>query len=170
MKAATLICACETCPLEFQSTPPVKAATVQLVKPCKCARISIHAAREGGDAARMPKVRNDEISIHAAREGGDCGFLSAVAVPCHISIHAAREGGDSRASGWVLLPERISIHAAREGGDVAVCPHVQTMRISIHAAREGGDHGFGFAVTPRKRFQSTPPVKAATYLGAIQRH
>ena len=33
--------------------------------------ISIHAAREGGDAARMPKVRNDEISIHAAREGGD---------------------------------------------------------------------------------------------------
>ena len=95
----------------------MKAATVQLVKPCKCARISIHAAREGGDAARMPKVRNDEISIHAAREGGD-----------------------SRASGWVLLPERISIHAAREGGDVAVCPHVQTMRISIHAAREGGDN------------------------------
>ena len=35
------------------------------------ATISIHAAREGGDAARMPKVRNDEISIHAAREGGD---------------------------------------------------------------------------------------------------
>ena len=35
--------------------------------------------------------------------------------------------------------------------------------ISIHAAREGGDHGFGSAVTPRKRkFQSTPPVKAAT--------
>ena len=127
----------------------MKAATVQLVKPCKCARISIHAAREGGDAARMPKVRNDEISIHAAREGGDCGFLSAVAVPCHISIHAAREGGDSRASGWVLLPERISIHAAREGGDVAVCPHVQTMRISIHAAREGGDPtGSATATTP----------------------
>ena len=34
--------------------------------------------------------------------------------------------------------------------------------ISIHAAREGGDYGFRLAVTPRKRFQSTPPVKAAT--------
>ena len=35
----------------FQSTPPVKAAT-KTAKPCQSrATISIHAAREGGDAA-----------------------------------------------------------------------------------------------------------------------
>ena len=34
--------------------------------------ISIHAAREGGDAAVLVNVHaGDEISIHAAREGGD---------------------------------------------------------------------------------------------------
>ena len=37
--------------------------------------------------------------------------------------------------------------------------------ISIHAAREGGD-GFGFCPCRRaERFQSTPPVKAATNFG-----
>ena len=78
-----------------------------------------------------------------------------------ISIHAAREGGDS-----VALPicysHKVSIHAAREGGDRSASQSVQQSRVSIHAAREGGDgirakkHGFFH------RFQSTPPVKAAT--------
>ena len=34
----------------FQSTPPVKAATKQQKKDTRSAKISIHAAREGGDA------------------------------------------------------------------------------------------------------------------------
>ena len=34
-----------------------------------------------------------DISIHAAREGGDAGALMTV-VQRGISIHAAREGGD----------------------------------------------------------------------------
>ena len=56
--------------------------------------ISIHAAREGGDADRLSKGKNAEISIHAAREGGDAScFLPSP--PTKISIHAAREGGDS---------------------------------------------------------------------------
>ena len=56
-------------------------------------RISIHAAREGGDGRVVSRSLKMYISIHAAREGGDT-------VPCHgrwsesISIHAAREGGD----------------------------------------------------------------------------
>ena len=78
--------------------------------------ISIHAAREGGDAnrGRVPcppafqstppvkaatqlderKRNNYAISIHAAREGGDDDDTM---IMCHvdISIHAAREGGDA---------------------------------------------------------------------------
>ena len=57
-------------------------------------RISIHAAREGGDGSRLTVCcARTEISIHAAREGGD--FADAFGEPIYvISIHAAREGGD----------------------------------------------------------------------------
>ena len=34
-------------------------------------KISIHAAREGGDGLRRVYANNTHISIHAAREGGD---------------------------------------------------------------------------------------------------
>ena len=42
----------------------------------------------------MPKVRNDEISIHVAREGGDAQDMGVGYSKPRISIHAAREGGD----------------------------------------------------------------------------
>ena len=41
----------------FQSTPPVKAATQSLFKTVGMIRISIHAAREGGDT--MVEVLTD---------------------------------------------------------------------------------------------------------------
>ena len=50
----------------------MKAATEALQFNCVGLLISIHAAREGGDAVRVCMVSLDElISIHAAREGGD---------------------------------------------------------------------------------------------------
>ena len=59
-------------------------------------RISIHAAREGGDRQQGLKLPDSMISIHAAREGGDYGIVSARNI-LSISIHAAREGGDIQA-------------------------------------------------------------------------
>ena len=56
----------------------------------------------------------------------------------------------------------ISIHAAREGGDVADGVPATFDDISIHAAREGGDYCPECSRTWYDRFQSTPPVKAAT--------
>ena len=60
----------------------------------------------------------------------------------------------------------ISIHAAREGGDFCTSQPVAVVDISIHAAREGGDEA---ADRPESwiRFQSTPPVKAATRAHAL---
>ena len=55
----------------FQSTPPVKAATILLMSLLREQSISIHAAREGGDGKSTNKRCNRAISIHAAREGGD---------------------------------------------------------------------------------------------------
>ena len=78
----------------FQSTPPVKAATPYAMATCGNVRISIHAAREGGDGYRPQNPDGSQISIHAAREGGD-GTLSLYEKEDEISIHAAREGGDT---------------------------------------------------------------------------
>ena len=78
-----------------------------------------------------------------------------------ISIHAAREGGDPRLR--IQRPKTlISIHAAREGGDFNGGMLGIGSSISIHAAREGGDVVSIFASKIYYRFQSTPPVKAAT--------
>ena len=101
---------------QFQSTPPVKAATEAYKTAGLSANISIHAAREGGDLRIRRRNGWQRISIHAAREGGDV-IAAAFASVLVISIHAAREGGDHTTDNRNKIRYRISIHAAREGGD-----------------------------------------------------
>ena len=50
----------------------MKAATFTHYKSSVIVRISIHAAREGGDIKDDAALEYITISIHAAREGGDC--------------------------------------------------------------------------------------------------
>ena len=71
MKAATSEDRITAESAEFQSTPPVKAATAAGYAVTGFNRISIHAAREGGDLTGRDDVKAECISIHAAREGGD---------------------------------------------------------------------------------------------------
>ena len=71
MKAATEAQACVLPNMTFQSTPPVKAATVVKPEIIVLRVISIHAAREGGDLRLYYRRYVLDISIHAAREGGD---------------------------------------------------------------------------------------------------
>ena len=49
----------------------MKAATNSITVDAKKLRISIHAAREGGDPDVAETKSFIRISIHAAREGGD---------------------------------------------------------------------------------------------------
>ena len=56
----------------------MKAATPRNVFVFDDVGISIHAAREGGDADYPVDLDNLKISIHAAREGGDRLCLSAL--------------------------------------------------------------------------------------------
>ena len=65
---------------------------------------------------------------------------------------------------YITPAPAISIHAAREGGDQPAFATEDFGRyISIHAAREGGDHRVCSAISYAVQFQSTPPVKAATF-------
>ena len=103
---------------EFQSTPPVKAATSCTEKVSFSDRISIHAAREGGDGRRHPICGYSSISIHAAREGGD---PSVAAQPFASAIF---QSTPPVKAATICLSSKspfamISIHAAREGGDAA---------------------------------------------------
>ena len=110
----------------------------------------------------MFRLEHGDISIHAAREGGD-DVISDKIAEANISIHAAREGGDRRQRSIRTL-HHISIHAAREGGDFVYRGLRKARTISIHAAREGGDVQAQHIRLCGHGFQSTPPVKAATYI------
>ena len=123
----------------FQSTLPVRGATLLPGAGLRPLPISIHAPREGSDAfqgntvARKDQfqstlpvrgatslplqiVKEDLISIHAPREGSDRDF-HALLHGGHISIHAPREGSDLCWRCANAVPDRISIHAPREGSD-----------------------------------------------------
>ena len=78
----------------FQSTPPARGATFSPSRWNTGGTISIHAPREGGDAAvlgvcggvgdfnpRPPRGGRPAATVHVDKGGG-------------ISIHAPREGGD----------------------------------------------------------------------------
>ena len=87
-----------------------------------------------------------------------------------ISIHAAREGGDCPIAQPRYSERLISIHAAREGGDERdIYTDAMALNISIHAAREGGDIAELWFMPSTSRFQSTPPVKAATFDAGVLR-
>ena len=62
--------------IEFQSTPPARAATLRIVPTVRQSRVSIHAAREGGDGVTRLALHGVAVSIHAAREGGDGSHLN----------------------------------------------------------------------------------------------
>ena len=95
MKAATIQAeGCANRESLFQSTPPVKAATGMLYLRYILNCISIHAAREGGDAfadafGEPVHVFQSTPPVKAATSTKD-----STAKMIGISIHAAREGGD----------------------------------------------------------------------------
>ena len=123
----------------FQSTHPARGATGAVTHRMGVAEISIHAPREGCDAARWtasgpagdfnprtPRgVRRPAAwfkigtgpfqSTHPAR-GATCKLGGGRKMTPNISIHAPREGCD-RLLWMLLLPTQISIHAPREGCD-----------------------------------------------------
>ena len=78
VKAATGVPGFMTVAALFQSTPPVKAATAPELSRPRRRKISIHAAREGGDGRPSMVIYDLVISIHAAREGGDEELLQSL--------------------------------------------------------------------------------------------
>ena len=148
----------------FQSTHPVRGAT--LVFRCSASRrgISIHAPRAGCDYDVLRgHSRAGCISIHAPRAGCDIepNFFSFIPLnfnprtPCGV-----RHGINA----LMQVTELISIHAPRAGCDSAEQKWTEeTNHISIHAPRAGCDGtATQSARSYQEQFQSTHPVRGAT--------
>ena len=147
--------------MEFQSTPPVRGATLKPRRRACFQNISIHAPRAGGDAGGYQIIRRTQnISIHAPRAGGDMMIISSRKVggnfnprpPCGGRRWSAWQSW-SQASFQSTPPVRGATHPR--------LPAVFTGRISIHAPRAGGDVE-GWEARETTLFQSTPPVRGAT--------
>ena len=78
----------------FQSTLPVRGATLAHLIPLAMPRISIHAPRAGSDPYNAVHIQSlMPISIHAPRAGSDRDYKSGDNTK-RISIHAPRAGSD----------------------------------------------------------------------------
>ena len=101
----------------FQSTHPVRGATLNYEVLAKMYRISIHAPREGCDHGwNVEPARTNEISIHAPREGCDPNVCS---MPTMVVLFQSTHPVRGATGGTPDLPilDAISIHAPREGCD-----------------------------------------------------
>ena len=149
--------------LAFQSTHPVRGATVGRVLRGGEFLLSIHAPREGCDGFDHHCWGVfGVLSIHAPREGCDLQNTDDVLHHGHLSIHAPREGCDAACLNacWPCLSFQ-STHPVR-GATRALVSDERAALLSIHAPREGCDI-FRRTVSGRATiFQSTHPVRGAT--------
>ena len=149
-------------------------------------KISIHAPREGCDAASIFSIHTSSEfqSTHPAR--GATREIPSIHPGPKISIHAPREGCDvlctsvtyDEASGFQSThPARgatggctfrapdgytfQSTHPAR-GATTGSCHFRGGLHISIHAPREGCDLRVNEEVFASPKFQSTHPARGAT--------
>ena len=124
----------------FQSTLPVRGATIHE----GCAGwnkvISIHAPRAGSDLSRPAILQPLDRNFNPRSPCGErLGCRKGCRMGCRISIHAPRAGSDERHQADVQ-ERTISIHAPRAGSDAAAAPRRNNCGI----------------------FQSTLPVRGAT--------
>ena len=147
---------------KFQSTHPVRGATVSRRKLISWLMISIHAPRAGCDwqAPYGTKARR------YFNPRTPCGVRLACASPPlrrrkFQSTHPVR--GATKPPANNLGFSFISIHAPRAGCDLNGFPAIPGhFRISIHAPRAGCDPLQVVAISRNTSFQSTHPVRGAT--------
>ena len=124
---------------EFQSTPSARRATVAVPTGCLCAKISIHALREEGDALRFGRnIDQNNFNPRPPRGGRQLG-LNATQYVVTTSIHALREEGDRVESKSKMAKTYFNPRPPR-----------------------GGRPSQGKAEAGRSGFQSTPSARRAT--------
>ena len=146
---------------EFQSTRPVRGATVLVWLCLLLVRISIHAPRAGRDnsirlrPASPPRFQSTRPVRGATLPEHDLAAL----VP--ISIHAPRAGRDHAAPVGHNRPG-ISIHAPRAGRDICLPCALNLSAYFNPRAPCGARLKDNLLAETAELFQSTRPVRGAT--------
>ena len=138
VKAATLSARVYLSPCRFQSTPPVKAATQKEVNPEMFTRFQSTPPVKAATQQLSEIEQRERISIHAAREGGDVSSRSI-----SYDVIAFQSTPPVKAATSTYTPCGCS-RAFQSTPPVKAATQSQ-MLYCLHC-----------------RFQSTPPVKAAT--------
>ena len=147
--------------LAFQSTHPVRGATIVAFERFQVVPISIHAPRAGCDSTSAFCFRLIPHFNPRTPCGVRLDFIAIIKMCDRISIHAPRAGCDRCA--YDPHAERvISIHAPRAGCDIvkrrenAVFDYFNPRTPCGVRQGDKGDTG------PQGPFQSTHPVRGAT--------
>ena len=149
--------------MEFQSTYPLRGATLQMRAEAEAEEISIHAPLAGCDAANATHIGIEmTISIHAPLAGCDQRIWREVeALSEFQSTHPLRGAtcGSRSAATRLLLFQ--STHPLRGATDEARAA-VEAASISIHAPLAGCDAQAWYKLYTPRLFQSTHPLRGAT--------
>ena len=127
--------------------------------------ISIHAPRAGGDALPLRPAKGDRYDFNPRPPCGGRRSICAPA-PCLTAFQSTPpvRGATDRADIYPA-PHKISIHAPRAGGDQG---QYGCKRTNCHFNPRppcGGRHNHFFRRLIQIVFQSTPPVRGATWHG-----
>ena len=175
--------------LAFQSTRPVRGATLRAIPGFRLIRISIHAPRAGRDyALRKHSFYRVLISIHAPRAGRDVETLK---IYTHLMEFQSTRPVRGATAKRMCRASKVRFQSTRpvRGATLvslspvrAVCRFQSTRpvrgatdgdgvdglvgQISIHAPRAGRDRRTTPSIIDPESFQSTRPVRGATFLQA----
>ena len=151
--------------IAFQSTHPLRGATLDTIKNIYTVKISIHAPLAGCDLRKKMFSCAFYIfqSTHPLR---GATIRLVVQYDCkEISIHAPLAGCDVFMHTLEPSQAKISIHAPLAGFDLFPKPKpLPPQAISIHAPLAGCDTAKDADSTTDKQFQSTHPLRGATWV------
>ena len=122
----------------FQSTLPVRGATLHAMLDDQITKISIHAPRAGSDPCRS-SASLSEANFNPRSPCGERPYVYMRQAGC-VYFNPRSPCGERHTKGsGDTCGSTISIHAPRAGSDESALPHAFHVRISIHAPRAGSD-------------------------------
>ena len=147
----------------FQSTLPLRGATVVVHGPRKRLGISIHAPLAGSDGPHGLRPRDRAISIHAPLAGSDTSPSNSPVQPSNFNPRSPcgeRPNSRSPCAAWF----RISIHAPLAGSDRNLTQRLILVQ-HFNPRSPCGERQNRLGTSNRNAiFQSTLPLRGATRL------
>ena len=146
---------------QFQSTLPVRGATVTSQYLQHGVIISIHAPREGSDPQGIRNSKHNPISIHAPREGSDFSFINQNPGRVLFQSTLPVRGATGAETAFVYIAGFQSTLPVRG----ATCCQTQRAIDGVFQSTlpvRGATLTMGIAPPEMSVFQSTLPVRGAT--------